>query len=148
MLARKIAQKALMHIPVTTYQKVTDYLAKYYDVELYSLGDLRHPVVFYPAAASQREAVDSVLGQMPGRMLTHNDFYIYDYGYLHSLQNLQAHLYNGTTFVMQRIRENPLRIDASFGKYFDMLATSYAMEAELLAAMEKKLVRLPLRSQL
>jgi hypothetical protein len=136
-----------MHFSLDTYRHITDYLAKYYDVEPYTLHDLSHPVLFHAASEQQRSNVDSVLGQIPTETLTQDNFHIYDYGYLHSLQNSKSHLYNGKTFALKQIRQNPVRLEAKFGMYFDMLATCYSLEQELFAAIDTKLVRLPLRSQ-
>jgi hypothetical protein len=136
-----------MHFSLETYRRITDYLAKFYDVEPYTQHGLSHPVLFHHATEKQHNDVDSVLGQIPTETLTQDDFYIYDYGYLHSLQNSKRHLYNGKTFALKQIRQNPVRLEAKFGMYFDMLATCYSLEQELFAAIDTKLVRLPLRSQ-
>ena len=137
-----------MHLAPQTYRSITDYLAKLYEVPLYQAQNMSHPVIFYPAHESQQNNVDSILGRVPTTTLTRADLLIYDYGYLHSLQNSKPHIFNGKTFTLKQIRTNPLRIEAKFGQYFDMLATCYSMEQELLDAIDSKLVRLPLRSQL
>ena len=73
------------------------------------------------------------------------DFAIYDYGYLHSLQNRKPALYNGATFTLKEIRQKPLRLRASIGSYFDMLATCAALERELRHAAGKGWLRAPSR---
>lgn len=137
-----------MHLSPEAYRNITDYLARFYDVPLYTLQDINHPVIFYPAQEAQRNHVDSILGRIPTETLNKDDFTIYDYGYLHSLQNSKSHLYNGKTFTLKQVRAKPLRIDAQFGTYYDMLATCYSMEQELIDSSDSKFIRLPLRSQL
>ncbi|MDQ7025995.1 MAG: hypothetical protein Q9P44_10600 [Anaerolineae bacterium] len=137
-----------MQLSPQAYSNMTDYLARLYDVALYTVQGMSHPVIFYPAQARQRNHVDSILGHIPSATLSKDDFTIYDYGYLHSLQNSQRHLFNGTTFALKQIRTKPLRIDAHFGTYYDMLATCYSMEQELIDSSDSKFIRLPLRSQL
>ena len=55
-------------------------------------------------------------------------------------------LYNGATFTMKQIRENPLRLRGQIGGYYDMLATCAALERESRAAAEAGLMRAPLRT--
>src|SRR5690606_12147116 len=52
-----------------------------------------------------------------------------------------------TTYTLKRLRTNPLRIDATLGNYFDMIATCISLENELLDVMSQDLIRLPMRSQ-
>jgi len=137
-----------MQLSRMSYQKLTDFLAGYYGVDLYTHHDLEHPVLFYPAARSQQDDVDSVLGTPPSQVLARDDLYIYDEDYLDTLREGNAHLFNGTTFAMERIRTQPLHIDGVLGKYYDTLATCYALETELLEALDTTLDRLPIRARL
>lgn len=130
---------------VTHYQRMTDYLAKLYDVALYQRAGVRYPVHVYAPAPEQVHDIDSVLGLLDPA--TPTDFAIYDHAYLHTLQNSARHLYNGVTYTLKHIQAHPLRLHATHGRYFDTLATCFALEHELRRAVESGLVRLPLRTQ-
>lgn len=130
------------------YKRITKYLANLYTMPLYHThDDLAHPVVFFPASASQINDVESILGRFPQTQISTDDVSIYDYGFLHSIQNAKSSLYNGTTFTLHHLRTAPLKIEAHYGTYYDMLATCAAMEKELFDAASSRLMRLPLRSQ-
>ena len=132
---------------IEQYKLICDYLARYYDVQLYERGGIRHPLVNYPSSPEQSVDVDSVSGHLADQAPDRDSFGFYNYAYLHSLQNSGRNLFNGTTFVLKRLRTNPLRIDATTGKYFDMIATCIALEAELLDVFESGMIRLPMRTQ-
>lgn len=129
------------------YVRMSDYLAKLYDTALYQQHNLAHPVLMYEPTEAQINDVDSVVGQMPTQRTTEADMAFYNHAYLNTLQNSGRHLFNGTTFVLKQIRLNPLRIEAAYGSYFDMIATSISLEEELLDALDNKLIRLPMRQQ-
>ncbi len=132
---------------IEQYQLICDYLASYYDVNLYEHNGIQHPLVNYPVSPEQAPDVDSILGHLTEQSSEKEAMGFYNYAYLHSLQNSGRNLFNGTTFALKRLRHNPLRIDATTGKYFDMIATCIALEVELLDVFERGLIRLPMRTQ-
>lgn len=129
------------------YTLINDYLARFYDVNIYERHDIQHPVVNYSASFEQSVDVDSVLGHLTDSSPDKETMEFYNYAYLHSLQNSGRNLFNGTTFTLKRLRTNPLRIDATTGKYYDMIATCIALEAELLDVFSSGMIRLPMRTQ-
>lgn len=133
--------------PAKRYDYYTEYIRKTYEAELYQQGGLVHPVAFFPAGAEQQDNVDSILGRIPSDQISQDDLYVYDYAYLHSLQNSGRTLFNGTTFAFKQLRQKPLRVEAYIGRYFDMIATCAAFEHELMDAATKRAIRVPLRKQ-
>lgn len=131
--------------PAKRYYYLTDFIKRTYSVQLYKTDDIEHPALFFPADAAQRDDVDSVLGRLPTETETKDDFAIYDYAYLHTMQNSRANLFNGATFVMKQLRTSPLKIEARFGRYYDMIATCSALEHEARDAAVKRAIRVPLR---
>lgn len=129
------------------YALISEYLASYYDVEVYEHGGIQHPVVNYPVSPEQAYDIDSVLGHLNTTTSNADDMPFYNYAYLHTLQNSGRNLFNGTTYTLKRLRTTPLRIDAGLGTYFDMIATCIALEKELIDVIEGGMVRLPMRSQ-
>lgn len=123
-----------------------DYLERLYQRPLLRRGDQRYPIIVFPPSDEQREDVDSVLGALPRHIQRRDNYAIYDYGHLHSVQNAGRHLYDGPTFVFKSLRLRPLRLTAEIGSYYDMLATCGALEREARAA--DGLIRLPSRTQL
>ena len=131
-----------------SYARIAGYLSDYYSTDLYrSDSGMQHPLLFYRAEQTQIRQLDSVLGRFPQEHITQDQLSIYNYGYLHTLQNSKRHLYNGTTFIFKQLRKHPLRIEAHYGTYYDMLATCAALEQEILDATRSRLLRLPQRSQ-
>lgn len=128
------------------YARAADYLAKFYGVTVFERHGLRHPLVVYTPDADQINDLDSVLGTL--RDTNPNDRAIYDYGYLHTLQNSGRNLYNGDTYALHRIETHPLRVFGQRGTYFDTLATCAALDNEMTHALTERALRLPLRSQL
>lgn len=128
------------------YKNITDYLRHLYQIEPFARNDIEHPVaVFYPDE-SQIHDVDSILDPyLPQQEST--DFAIYDYSYLHDLQNTKPALFNGRTFTLHSIRPNPLKLRGSLGHYFDMLATCATLENELRDAVTEGWMRAPSRAQ-
>lgn len=129
----------------SNYTTTTDYLARLYQCQPYVRRGMDHPVtVYYPSAAQVRD-VDSLLDPwLPQPEERH--FAVYDYSYLHDLQNSKPGLFNGTTFTLKQIRRNPLQLRGQIGSYYDMLATCAAFEHELHDAVEAGLLRAPNRS--
>jgi len=127
------------------YKNMTDYLARLYQRQPFVRHGMAHPVtVFYPSE-SQTHDVDSLLDPwLPTP--EERDFAVYDYSYLHDLQNSKPGLYNGSTFTLKRIRQNPLKLRGQIGGYYDMLATCAALERELRDAAETGLLRAPARA--
>ncbi|MCY4062669.1 MAG: hypothetical protein OXG53_09905 [Chloroflexi bacterium] len=127
------------------YTTTTDYLARLYPCRPYIRRGIAHPVtIYYPSDAQVRD-VDSLLDPwLPTP--EERDFAAYDYSYLHDLQNSKPGLYNGATFTMKQIRQNPLQLRGQIGNYYDMLATCAAFEHELWDAVEAGLPRAPSRS--
>lgn len=127
------------------YKKLTDYLRRLYQCQPFARNGIEHPVtVYYPSAAQVYE-VDSLLDPwLP--VAESRDFSVYDYSYLHDLQNSKTGLYNGVTFTMKQIGENPLQLRGQIGRYYDMLATCAALERESQAAAKAGLIRAPLRT--
>ena len=111
----------------------------------FTRGDIEHPVTVYYPDDSQIHVVDSLLDP---RLPTpeKRDFALYDYSYLHDLQNSKPSLYNGPTFTLKEIRQNPLRLRGSIGCYYDMLATCASLERELKDAVAAGWMRAPSRT--
>jgi hypothetical protein len=128
------------------YEKLTRYLCKLYSVDGFIRHSIQHPLVVYAPDAEQINDVDSVIGNL--RPAPATPFAIYDYGYLHSLQNSGRNIFNGTTFGLHYIETSPLKIHGQYGTYYDMLATCGALENELKADWGNQPLQLPLRSQL
>ena len=129
------------------YELMTDFLASTYEVSAYQRHGMSHPLAFFPPQPFQMADIDSVLGHLSEEAIEREDMSVYNYGFLHSLQNSGRNLFNGTTFAYKRLREKPLRIDAALGKYFDMIATCAAIESECYDVMSQGDIRFPLRSQ-
>lgn len=128
------------------YEQATSYLARFYGVRVFEREGVRHPIVVYPPEDSQRASVDSMIGTLSDSHAEHHA--IYDYGYLHSVQNSGRSVYNGRTYVLHHLTTHPLQLHGQFGQYFDMLATCAALENEMKASIGTGLIRLPLRTQL
>ncbi|MCY3796286.1 MAG: hypothetical protein OXG84_00655 [Chloroflexi bacterium] len=127
------------------YKRLTDYLRRLYQCQPFARQGIEHPVTVYYPSATQIHDVDSLLD--PGLPVAESrDFAVYDYSYLHDLQNSKKGLYNGATFTMRRIQEYPLRLRGRIGRYYDMLATCAALERESRAAAEAGLMRAPSRT--
>ncbi len=127
------------------YKNRTDFLRHLYQCEPFSRAGIEHPVtVFYPAEW-QIADVDSLLDPYPP-VPEERDFAVYDYSYLHDLQNSKAELYNGATFTLKRIRPRPLKLRGALGRYYDMLATCAALERELHDAVLDGAMRAPART--
>lgn len=131
------------------YEQMTDVLAKIYpSAPLFERAGMRHPVVIHHPQPQQIDDVNSVLGPVPTERESPNSLAFYNHALIQSLQNSGRNLFNGTTYVMKRIRTRPLTIEAQIGKYFDMVATAGTLEEELRDAVAAGgLVRLPMRSQ-
>ena len=127
------------------YKNTTDYLRHLYQCQPFARHGIEHPViVYYPSAAQMRD-VDSVLdARLPA--VEERDFAAYDYSYLHDLQNSKSGLYNGRTFTLKHIRQNPLKLRGAIGRYYDMLATCAALEHELRDAAAQGWMRAPSRT--
>lgn len=137
----------VFQVNLETYALMSDYLARFYDVDIYERDGIKHPVVNYPASPEQAHDVDSVLGHLSATKIGADEMAFYNYAYLHTLQNSRRNLFDGTTYNLKRLRTNPLRIDATLGNYFDMIATCISLETELLDVMSRGMIRLPMRSQ-
>lgn len=130
---------------VSHYNNMTDYLAKLYDVPLYERYGVRHPVVVFEPDDGQQD-VDSVLGDLTEDL--NDTFAFYDQAHLQTLKNSGRNVYNGTTFALKQIRKKPLKVSATLGTYFDMLATCGALDRELRDSAVRRFIRLPARKQL
>ena len=129
------------------HQKIVDYLRKTYAEQLYQRGDVTYPMHIIPPDPDQIDDIDRLMGPLPQGSLQAEELIVYNHGYLQSLQNAGRNLFNGITFAYKRLRRRPLRLEASLGRYFDMIATCGALELELQDAIAQQgLVRLPLRS--
>lgn len=127
------------------YKNITDYLQHLYQCDPYARDGIEYPVkVFYPTESQIRD-VDSVLDPYPPTQ-EDTDFVIYNYSYLHDLQNSKPALFNGRTFTLNFIREKPLKMRGSLGQYYDMLATCATLEHELHDAVEQGWMRSPSRA--
>lgn len=131
----------------STYQLMTAYLARLYDVQPYQRHGIEHPIQHFDPDPEQRADIDSILGHLSDEVLTADQMAIYNYGYLHSLQNSRRTLYDGRTFALKRLRHRPLRLDAAIGSYFNMIATCAALEQELRAGFANNAFRFPMRAQ-
>jgi hypothetical protein len=129
------------------YELLTDFLSSTHEITPYQRHGMSHPLAFFPPQAFQVEDIDSILGHLSDEPIERDDMAVYNYGFLHSLQNSGRNLFNGVTFSYKRLREKPLRIDAALGHYFDMIATCAAMEGETYDVMSQGDIRFPLRSQ-
>ena len=89
--------------------------------------------------------MDSLLDATPPTVEA-RDFAVYDYSYLHDLQNSKPGLYNGQTFTLKSIREKPLKLRGAIGRYYDMLGTCAALERELRHAVAEGWMRAPSRA--
>lgn len=127
------------------YKRLTDYLRRLYQCQPFARQGIEHPVTVYYPSEAQVYDVDSLLDTTPP-VAESRDFAVYDYSYLHDLQNSKPGLYNGATFTMRQIRVNPLRLRGQIGAYYDMLATCAALERESQAAAEAGLMRAPSRT--
>ncbi|MCY3833835.1 MAG: hypothetical protein OXG85_12530 [Chloroflexi bacterium] len=127
------------------YKTMTDYLQRLYGCELFARRGVAHPVTVYFPSAAQVHDVDSLLDPWLPKAEA-RDFAFYDYSYLHDLQNSKPALYNGPTFTLKHIRENPLQLRGAIGCYFDMLATCAALERETRAALADGSMRAPARA--
>lgn len=128
------------------YKNMTDYLQHLYQCQPYTHHGIEFPVTVYYPSAAQMLDVDSILDPYLPQAET-TDYAIYDYSYLHTLQNTKPRLFNGRTFTLHFIRTNPLKLRGSLGYYFDMLATCAALENELHAAIEDGWMVAPNRAQ-
>jgi hypothetical protein len=142
-----VMSKRAVMLSKEQYELMTLYLASFYDVDLYERHGVQHPLVNYAPQAEQVKDIDSILGHFSPDIVGVDSMVFYNYAYLHTLQNSNPYLFNGTTFVLKRLRTNPLRIDAVLGKYFDMLATCAWLEEELLEVISTGAIRLAMRSQ-
>ena len=129
------------------YEGITDFLSRYHATRVFEQENIRLPVVHYAPDAEQVQNVDSILGKPPRGEIHRDKFYIYDYGYLHTVQNQASMLFDGRTFALHEIRQKPLRITARIGSYYDNLATCHALANELMAWQPGKLARFPNRAQ-
>lgn len=136
-----------MPLDLYDYKNMTDYLQHLYQCKPYTRNGIEHPTtVYYPSEAQVRD-VDSIIDPyLPTQENT--DFIIYDYSYLHDLQNSKPALFNGRTFTLNFIRTNPLRMRGALGHYYDMLATGANLEHELRDAIEQGWMRAPSRATL
>ncbi len=127
------------------YSTMTDCLLRLYQCQPFVRHGTKHPVtVFYPSE-SQVYDIDSLLDAEPPTP-GERDFAVYDYSYLHDLQNSKPALYNGSTLTLKQIRQNPLKLRGQIGLYYDMLATCAAFERELRHAVEAGMPRAPART--
>ncbi len=134
-----------MPLDQLAYECMTNYLARFYDRQPFTRNGVDHPVVVHAPSKAQIHDIDSLLDPMPPRPEA-RDFAVYDFSYLHDLQNAKPALYNGTTFTMKRLQLNPLKLRGQIGRYYDMLATCAAFEREMRDAAEQGRLRAPLRS--
>ena len=127
------------------YTKMTDHLVRLYQCQPFVRRGIAHPVTVFNPSESQVYDIDSLLDPwLPAPEA--RDFAVYDYGYLHDLQNSKPALFNGATFTLKRIQKNPLKLRGQIGSYFDMLATCAAFERELRHAVEAGILRAPART--
>lgn len=127
------------------YKNMTDYLQHLYQCAPFARAGIEHPVTVYYPADWQIHAVDSLLDARPPTPEA-RDFAVYDYGYLHDLQNSKPGLHNGPTFTLKSIREQPLKLRGAIGLYCDMLGTCAALERELRDAVAQGWMRAPSRA--
>ena len=127
------------------YKNMTDYLRHLYQCEPFARHGVEHPVIVHYPDSSQIHDVDRLIDRtLPAP--ENRDFAVYDYSYLHNLQNSKPGLYNGTTFTLKEIREKPLRLRGALGCYYDMLATCASLERELRDAVADGWMRAPSRT--
>jgi len=127
------------------YKNMTDYLQHLYQCRPYARAGIEHPATVYYPADWQVHDVDSLLDSTPPTAEA-RDFGVYDYSYLHDLQNSKPGLHNGQTFTLKSIREKPLKLRGALGRYYDMLATCAALERELRDAVAEGWMRAPSRA--
>jgi len=119
-------------------------MRRLYQCQPFTRHGIAHPVVVHYPEPSQIHDVDSLLDRTTPQP-EKRDFAFYDYGYLHDLQNSKPALFNGATFILKEIRQNPLRLRGAIGTYYDMLATCAALERELRHAAAESWLRAPAR---
>ncbi len=133
-------------MPLNTrdYQNMTDYLRHLYQVEPFTRAGINHPVTVAYPSEPQIHDIDSLLDPTPPSPES-RDFAVYDYSYLHDLQNSKPGWRNRETFTLKAIRRKPLRLRGAIGSYYDMLATCAALERELRDAVAEGTMRAPSR---
>lgn len=128
------------------FKNMTDYLQHLYQCVPYTHAGIEYPVTVYYPSGAQMLDVDSILDPYLPQAES-KDYAIYDYSYLHNLQNSKPSLFNGRIFTLHFIRPKPLKIRGALGYYYDMLATCIALENELYAAIEDGWMLAPNRAQ-
>lgn len=128
-----------------SYNTITDHLVRLYQCQPFERRGIAHPVIVFHPSESQVYDIDSLLDPWLPAPET-RDFTVYDYSYLHDLQNSKPALYDGATFTLKRIKQHPLKLRGQRGRYFDMLATCAALERELHDAAAAGMLRAPARS--
>lgn len=101
-------------------------------------GSERFPVVTFSAPAEQRREVDSVLGNLSSSVREQEELVVDDERYLRLVRGVDRTLWNGPTYVMERLTLKPrLQVDCALGWYFDSLRSCDSLEWELLKALGK-----------
>jgi len=125
-----------MSLDERDYKNLTDYLQRLYGCQPFTRAGIEHPVHVFAPEAGQVYAVDSLLASRLPHEPQERAFPAYDDSTLRDLLNRKPGLRNGSTFILQEIREKPLQLHGAMGRYFDMLATCAALEGELRAAAQ------------
>ena len=129
-----------MQLDSRRYEVVTEYLLDLYQCRPFTRRSIEHPVTVYYPDEEQTSDVDSVLDPSLPRPEV-RDFAAYDHEFLHELKRTKSGLYNGSTFTMQHLSQRPLRLRGAVGRYFDMLATTAALDRELRSAAVEGWIR-------
>lgn len=115
----------------TTYAQIITRLRGHYGDTLYERDGVAYPFVFFPAGGV---TVPTLLAEaVPGNPAARADFAFYHEAIITQTLARGGTLYNGTTYALDRLDLNPLRLYARLGTFFDFMATCGALEAELLA---------------
>jgi hypothetical protein len=115
----------------TTYDQIITTLRGHYGDRLYRRGPVTYPFILFPTHGA---TVDTVLSpSVPANPMTRADYAFYHDDVIQATLARGGTLYNGTTYALDRLALNPLRLHARVGYFFDFMATCTAIELETLA---------------
>lgn len=118
---------------MTTYSRMIDVLTRTYEAEgvpLYRRGGVTYP--FTVMRPDVGDTLSSVLAPHPPRdEITQDSLAFYDNHRVEAIRAKGGKLFNGVTFIFDRLEQHPMRLHANLGRYFDHISTSVALEDEL-----------------
>ncbi len=114
----------------TTYEQILAKLRGHYGDVLYERNGVAYPFVFFPADGA---TIDNVLSAtVPDTPSSRAEYAFYHDGIIHRTLARGGTLYNGTTYALDHLERNPLRLHGRIGTFFDFMATCGAIEEEML----------------